>query len=372
MALPVVKLRDPFPPNRIIGVVEPNNLVYGFLINDGTATNFEVSRADPNAAEMFALGNRITIERVDGLHLWDGFITTARHQLQSAVTTLTCKDLHGSLFARARTAKAWPEQVTASGGLIQRVFAEANARGEPPLMCAPPSDSGGPVVPYTPRAQSIADFLRTMADFAGWEWQIVSEITRHGIGSRLRWAEQLGDDLSFGTTFEQGVHFTAATLTEEADAFLASVLVVGGTGVFSRRDAAQANVEGRADSDIDGIPSGQVAPTSPALSGTRVIIDQQVTGKAAMRQGALRQHDTPEFVKEALVVTMYEGTDAAGRKSIDMSKIGLGNWYRLRFNDLAMGLAVDRRARLIAYSLNAGTGAIECVFDTRKGETVGA
>lgn len=366
MDLPTVNLREPFPPYRVRGVVEPNDLVYGFMINDGTATRFDVSRADPNAAEMFALGSRITVERVDGLHLWDGFITTAQHRLESSVTTLTCKDLHGSLFSRARTAKAWPEQVAASGALIQRVFAEANARGEPPLLCAPPSAGDGPVVPYTPRAESIADFLRTMVEFAGWEWEIVTEIERLGIGSRLRWTEKLGRDLSFGTTFEQGVHFTAATLTEEADAFLSSALAVGGTGVFSSRDAAQANVEGRGDSSIDGYPSGQPAPSSPALAGTRVIVDQQVTGSAAMRAAALRQHDTPEYVREALTLTLYEGDDADGITSVDMSVIGLGNWYRLRFDDLAMGQTYDRRARLIAYSINAGSGAIDCVFDVER------
>ncbi len=90
-----------------------------------------------------------------------------------------------------------------------------------------------------------------------------------------------------------------------------------------------------------------------------------------MRQAALRQHNTPEFVREALTVTLYEGTNADGVEAVDMSKIGLGNTYRVRFSDLVMGAAVDRRARLIAYSLNAGNGAIECVFATETGATVG-
>ena len=368
-ALPVVHLRDPLPPHRVLGVVDPADLLYGFMVNDGTAIRFQASRADPNAAAMFALGNMITIERVDSLHLWLGFITTARHDLESALTTLTCQDLHGSLFERARTAKAWPEQVAGSGAMIQRVFVEADARGEPPLLCDPPSSGDGPVVPYTPQAESIADFLRTMVAFSGWEWRIVSEINRHGIRSRLLWEERIGDDLAFGTTFEQGVHFTGATLTEEAEAYLASAVAVGGSGVFSSRDAAQANVGGTADGDIDGIPSDQPAPTSPALAGTRVVVDQQVTGKAAMRAAALRQHSTPEFVREALTATLYEGDNANGVASIDMSKIGIGNWYRLRFTDLAMGLAYNRRARLIAYSLEPARGAIECVFDVRGAAT---
>ena len=183
-----VYLREPFPPNRVLGIVQPDQLRYGFILNDGTAFQFMASRADPNDAAMFALGNMVSVERTDGLHPWLGFITTAKHSLHSSVSTLVCKDLHDALWMRARTPKAWPEQVASSGSLIQRIFLDANNRAEPPLLTEAPAALGGPVVPFTPRAETVADFMRTMVEFSGWEWLLIPELRLDGIRAQLLWA----------------------------------------------------------------------------------------------------------------------------------------------------------------------------------------
>ena len=363
MAQPVVKLRDPFPPHRELGVVDVGELKYGFAIGESTQVKFHVSRADPNAPEHFQEGTMISIERAtDNAHLWVGFISEAIDDLDGPVSVITCTDIFGSLFATGRAVSNWPEQQASLGEMIRRILGEADARGEPPLLVEFPT-TFGPVINYTPRAEPLTDFMRTMVDFSDWEWSIDSEIRGVGLRHRLISRPRLGRDLSNQIAFEDRQHFVKAKLQRKASAYVRAALAVGGTGDFASRPAAIATPDAAA--IVGAVPqaSDPAVATSPALMGSRVIIDQSVTNESALQVGARRLHHSHEFVKHKLTFTIHESQNVDGVEAFDMTKLELGSLYRCRFNDLALGRQYNRVVRVIGYSFDTASGAVPLVVE---------
>lgn len=358
-----IRIRDPFPPHRTLAIVEAGEeFRYGFLIGGPSEVAFAVERSDPNAAANFRMGNMITFERPkDGAHPWVGYITRARHRLSAPVSWLECRDLLGSLYRRARTPKGWGELRMAAGDWIRSVFADADRRGDPPLLTRQPS-SFGPQIAYTPAAESIADFLETMAAGANWEYGIRHDVSSPEVISQLLWQPRLGRDMSTagGVRFEEGVHFTDAEYVEDVDGFLKSAVAIGGTGAIEARPAALASDTGADDVGISGTPFATSAQRSPILQGTRVVTEPQISNVDALVNVARRQHETPEFIGEALSFQMHESADADGLEAVDVSKIELGSVYEARFSDLAMGATLERRVRLLGYSIGTD-GEIDCV-----------
>jgi hypothetical protein len=204
---------------------------------------------------------------------------------------------------------------------------------------------GGPTVSYTARAETLLSFLRTMATATGWEWALVpAAVDARGASVKLVWAERIGEDVR-GLGFEQGASITEASLEQDAEGFLASAVLVGGTGTFADRPAAAVTISGQSAGGIDANPLEQPQrPSSPALAGTRVIVEQQVTNRDVLMQGAAKQHVAPRWVRERLSLTVAEA-------ELDLTKLGLGNYYRFRTGDLALGLGVERIVRVIAFDL---------------------
>ena len=101
------------------------------------------------------------------------------------------RDHVGALFVKGRTAKDWQEIDLSSGIVIRRVLEEADARGQPPLMVQFGSCEGGPVVAYTPKAETLVQFLRTMSKL-GWEWSLKYEVTQGSVVTNFCWQERIG------------------------------------------------------------------------------------------------------------------------------------------------------------------------------------
>ncbi len=365
MDQPVVKIRDPWPPHNEIGVADVGALNYGFAIGQSTQVQFNVSRADPNAAG-FQEGAMMSIERPhDNAHLWVGFISDAIDDLAGPVSLITCTDIFGTLFAGGREANAWGVQEATVGEVIRRILGEANARAEPPLLVELPI-TAGPRIDYQPTAKPLTDFMRTMVDHSDWEWEINSEIRGVGLRHRLLSVRRRGRDLSGSVIFEDGQHFTDARLHRKASAYIRSALAVGGSGEFTGRPAAVANVAGtRAPGLAPSFADGQ-RDSSPALMGTRVLVDPAVTNRSALQRAASRLHHSTEFVRHTLTFTLHETNDVAGIAAFDVTKLEMGSLYRCRFEDLALGKKYDRVVRMLGFSFDTATGNIPCVVEVQK------
>jgi len=368
---PAVKLRDPFPPHRVLGEAQVSGLRYGFAIGETAPIQFDVSRADPNNGELFKEGAMLSIERQDRAHLYVGFIADAIDSLAGGTSALTVLDIFGSLFATGITSKGWPEQDASLGEMLRRVLGEAIQRAEPPLLVELPT-THGPRIAFTPAAHQLDDFMRTMSEFSDWEWLIDSELFGVGLRHRLISRRRLGRDLRSELTFEDGKHFTGAKLHRRASAYLKTAVAVGGSGIFGSRPAAQANAAGR--EELGTLPSAVGSaepPASPALMGTGLNIDSSVTNQEALAANARRQHHSTDNVKHALSFTLYEAENADGLEAIDASKLELGSLYTAHYEDLALGKQYVRDVRLLGYSFDIQTAAIDCVAEVLEEAHVG-
>lgn len=357
----VIKFHDPHPPHRVLGTAfaVENSLSYGFVANRASRAAFQISRGDAlvtDNPDAFALGNMVTLERTDGKLPWVGYVTQTDVDLADPAASFVCTDWAGQLFEGARTAFGWPEETLASGEWIKRVHADADARGEPPLPCLLDVESGPPV-PYSPKMESFLTFLRDMAKRAGWEWAMFYSVG-HTVRVTLKWTGTIGIDRSGEVTFSEGRHFKRARITRSAEGHISAAVAVGGSGTFSSREAAQVNALGRADPGIAAQAAGEAkAPSSPALAGTRVLVEPGATTEEARLATARSTFTSPDYVKERLTLDLVEST-------IDMSKIELGSSYTVKFTNLDLGLGYERVVRVVAIDLNE-SGVIGLIVEVR-------
>ena len=340
MTAHIIKLRSPVPPHIDRAAFLPAGLNYGFGLMESTSVSLNVSRADVNHPEDFGWGDMVSIERAeDDYHRWFGFIMERVFDDESGVAALVIEEHMSAILEGARTANDWPEQRTSAGNHMRRIFAEADRRAqrsvaEPRLIIDYPTSQGLDIA-YTPTAEPISSFIKTMTE-TGWEWRIDHGGASTGWKAIMRWQERIGHDHR-EFSFEQGHHFTRARLTQRARERVGSALAVGGTGTFRNRPSATA-------------PTAGPAAPSPALARSRVIIEPQVTNTEALQAMARRAHHASDHVAESLEFVLWEGTNAAGLTSVPVELLEVGGLYRIRFADLVLGLGLERDIRILAFS----------------------
>lgn len=360
-----VWLRDPYPPHARRAMFLPGPMSYGWVLGGTTKTTIAVSRADIHVAETYAHGMMVSIERSDGFLPWHGFITFRDLDDASPVSMLVAEDHRSALLAQARTARAWAEQKASAGSVMRRVLAEAEQRAIPPLLIEAPTIHG-PYIEITPGANSIADFLDTVAEYSDWEWDVFHQPEAYGRAAGLRFQRRIGHDHRGDVSFYQGYHFKRAVLSQQKGGYLGAAMAIGGTGTVGARPAVEVNTSGMAS---EGTPTSARADDqtrfSPVHAGTQVLIEPQVTNQGALRAGAERANNAPENVREALTFTLWDGDNADGLAPVDVSLLELGSRYHVAFDNLALGLGVERNIRVIALSLS-NAGSIEIVAEVEQ------
>jgi hypothetical protein len=342
----VAKFRNPFPPHQELSSLRVEGLRYSFMLNRAGQANFEISRDATDSPGLIQLGMMVSLERTDGFLPWVGYVTERVLTVKDATIRFTAQDHAGAIFAKGRTAKNWGELTIEASVFIQRVFEEAAGRAEPPLFVElGDSFAGGGIISYTPKAESLLQFLRKMADFSNYEWGLQHSVTPGRVITRLLWQHRLGRDLSDQPAFVQGPHFEDAKLTQRAEGDITAALAIGGVGPVASRPASSVSAIGAASPGIDGHRlEGAVQPTSPAQAGTRVVVASQVTNRDALTRGAVKLHEAPDYIREQLSFSLVES-------KIDMSLIELGSKYTVRFEDIDMGLGLERHIRINGLSL---------------------
>jgi len=353
MTLPTVYLRDPFPPHAALAALQVADLSYGFMLMRPSACSFRLSVADPNLADWadkFRLGSMISVEREDGQLPWAGMVTRMEAIAGDPLVSFEAKDHAGALFARGRTRKGGTLE-QASGRLIAEIFAEAEARAEPPLLVKLELEDGPPVR-YTPRANTLLDFLDTLADFTDWEWGLSHEVGPT-LATTLSWRGRQGFDRTGEVCWEHGFHFTKASYTQDAEGFIGSGVAVGGTGLFAERAAAAVNISGAASPGIEARPVAVMnVPIFPALAGTAVLVDSQVDDKESLFRGAARLHNRPQAAKEQLSLQLAESM-------VDLNRLGIGDYVTVRLSDINLGLGLERTVRVTALQFEPEKGTID-------------
>jgi len=342
-----VKLRDPFPPHRALASAKVPAIDYGFMLMRSGSAQFTVSRADDNSPYSWAQGNMVSVERSDGLLPWYGFITNRQLDSESGSAQITAVDYAGALFERAATPKDWPQEKKSAGEWVRSLGLWAN-RGRPPLLVDVRGVIGGGPVQFAPAAESFTSLLDTMARSADWEWAVRYEgIDGPQHRAALVFSERVGRDLSRQVVFQEGRHFARARMTEDAQGVLENAIALGGSGAVSGRAAVAVNPSSTGAPGVDGFPliGLKTTPSSPALAGTRVAIEQAVTNKEALAKMAQNLHHAADSVVEQVSFTIAE-------TETDMRLLEVGSLYGVRFADLSLGLAVHRKVRLIALKLS--------------------
>ena len=371
MALPILKVRKATPPHEVLVTTIPASPRYGFMTSRPNTADFSIPAIAPNTdaiqSQAFEIGAMISIERTDGVLPWVGFIESSDAVAGASAVKFTARDHIGALFARGRTPKTWAERETSSGTHIKDILAEAESRAEPPLMVQLDVANGGPSVNYKPEAEDLHEFLDTMAEMTGWEWGL-----RHIVGAEvittLVWAGMIGTDRHNTIIWEEGRHFAKARLRRSAEGYVGTAIAVGGTGVFSGRTAAAVSTTGET---YDGIATRTVAsgpvrlPSSPSLSGTRVLVQRQVTNVEALDAAAVRMHDSPDHVREQISFSLVEG-------ELDMTYPPTpGDVVTVRFGDILLGQSVTRLVRLMAIQVRPQEGLLDVEARVLREEQVG-
>jgi hypothetical protein len=359
MAEIIVKVRAPFPPHAMLAQVRAApGFRYGLQLMEPTALTLRISRADPNDAQIFELGNMISVEPDDGLLPWAGFITDIDYSESDPYITIACKDHAGALYQRARTAKTWPAQTDSAGKILSRIWLEADARRAPPLVTElPPLE--GPHITIITSAEPLLSFMRDLAQATDWEWGIAYQTVRPAeLTTELVWRERIGADRRNEVIFEQGSHFANPTYRRSAGGQSASSVAVGGTGTFASRAAVEANASGQGAAGIEGIAVPVTAGNSPALMGSQVAIMRNVTDSDALARAARRMMGKPpELIGNRITMKLVESR-------IDIKLIEIGGIYSVRFKDILMGLSMTAAVRCVA--LTRGTdGILEMIAEVR-------
>lgn len=356
----MVTFRDPYPPHRVLAATRAveNSLAYGFVLDRASKASFKLSRSDALVSaspDIPVLGAMVSLERTDSVLPWVGYVTDMTVDLADSEAAFTCQDWAGALFENARTAKDWAEIELSSGEIIRRVYMDTDARGEPPLLGWLDAEAG-PAVPYTAKGETFLAFLRDMSRRTGWEWALYT-LVGAAVEVRLKWTGAIGFDRHDEMLLQEGRHFKRARLTRSAEGHRAAAVAIGGSGTFRDRPAAQVNATGRKDEGIEGQVAGISKPSSPALAGTRVLIEPGVSSTEALLATARRSLSAPEYIKERLTLHLVEST-------IDMNKIELGSRYTVKFANLALGLGYERVIRVMALSLNE-SGVMEMIAEVQ-------
>ncbi|KKN55922.1 hypothetical protein LCGC14_0577650 [marine sediment metagenome] len=356
MVTTVVRFRNPFPPHSILAEVRSTNLAYGFKLMEPATGSFQVARSEPSLDPgIMRIGAMVSIERSDRVLPFVGFVNRRVVRAGAPKINFVCTDHAGALFERARLPKDWSELSTSSGDILTQIFGDIERRAEPPLLVQL-EQKGGPVVTYQPQAESFLEFLGTLADFSGWEWLLRHDPIGTQLHTSLVWKGKQGLDRRTEVIFEQTQDFKEVTLTEDAEGFLGTAVVIGGSGSVADRDAVQVSTSGRTEGSISGrqLSGGPVRPSSlsPILEGTTVIWTRQVSNQEALFAGAKKLYDLPVETREQLSPKLIES-------EIDMAKLGVGDIITVRLSDIDMGSSLIRVCRVLGLQLNPEAGIVD-------------
>lgn len=312
MSLPTVRFRNPFPPHEAWLDIDAIDLRYGFLLCRKQTASFSISRSDPNLTmfrNLIGVGLMASIERDDGKWPWVGYVTDFDDDPSEPHAQLVLTD-YTFLLEQART-RFGGSASGASGRVIRDTLYEMDARGQPPLLLDLSAlAENGPPLPWNYKAESGLSFLQRARDVTGWEWRLEPSIGQ-SVAVRALWQEKLGRDLRSQVRWEDGKDLVSVRYHARAKGFVDAMLMTGGAGDFDGLVAVAATA-GVGPSDVQSIRHGQHRDTdvaaSPVLLGTRQLHEYQVADAQALESGAKRLFDAPEYIAEALSLTVLDAS----------------------------------------------------------------
>ena len=352
MPNPIIKIRAPQRPHTELMTIRPSTVKYGFVLLRPNTASFSINRNDPvfpELAELLFIGSSVSIERDDGLYPWAGFITRRTASTESPVVLFEMKDHAGALLERAHSQFNWGEHVRSGKQHIQTIFADADRRSVPPIMLDLDLGNDGMIIIYEPRALSLLDVLRDMADAANWEWEIKSLPTMADTNTRLRWVERLGRDRRNEITLEQGRHFTAAKYTQDISGFFGQVQSIGNVGPMADRPVAS-GAEGVIRQFVQR--SNRVG-NAAALAGSLIRFEPNLANPESLARASNKVLDSPDWVAEGLSFSLAES-------ELDSDyPLNIGDLVTVRFSNIDLGLGLTRTVRIIGIQLADGSGILD-------------
>lgn len=354
----VVRFRRPEPPHDVLLESFIAGMRYGFAVRRDGKASFMLPRSDPNATKFAYLMTQsdrppmVTIERPDGYIPWVGFVDEIREPFGDPFITYFLQD-HTLRLRNARIRKGGVATTTqGSGDLITNILKECNGRGAPPLYLDLDNITAGPGVQYTPSASYAYDFLEDMAKLTDWEWGFAYEVDEKHVKTFLTWTDRVGQDRSGEDIWEEAKHFTKVSRNLKYSYQYDAATVVGGTGTFNDRPAAEVSRSGLTSDGID-LTGKKSGARSPGLGGTYVEVIPQTTDASVLRTSALRIHTDLRRVPEQLSFSLHEN-------QVDMSRFGVGDYRTIRLQTTDLGSAVQRTVRIIGIEMQPDTKEISC------------
>jgi hypothetical protein len=142
---------------------------------------------------------------------------------------------------------------------------------------------------------------------------------------------------------EQGRHFKRARYVQNLAGFFGQAEAIGGVGPIISRPRESA------------VPAAQstLAKKAPALQGSLVQFEPNVTNPEALASTAAKALDSPDWVAEALSFALVES-------ELDPdSPLDIGDLVTVRFSNIDLGLGLIRVVRIIGLQLTGGTGVLD-------------
>ena len=356
----VVKLHQPTLPYAHLATARVGDLSYGFQIGRSSTIGFVVPRDTPIQPHLWQTGTLIQVVRDDGNLPWTGFITAREPALGDPGVEITAEEVGGALLSDVPTPTQWGERELSVSFLVQLALSYGEAIAEPPPLVELQGDSfAGPPMEYQFKGESLLKMLERIRDTVGWEWRIEGQLDGPNQKLALFIEERIGRDQRYETIFTERYHFVEAGLDEDAKSALTRAVVHGGiTTPYSTRPVAVSSQD-----DKGGGPDFTVnvsstphtfAPLSqsPLAARTKTMVLKTSRRQATLAAAARQMHEQTDIgVAETISIELLES-------AIDMSTIELGSVYGVRFDDLLLGLGVERAFR--ATGIGLGTeGVVE-------------
>ena len=356
----VIKLYQPTLPYAHLATARVGDLDYAFQIGRPTTIGFVVPRDTPIQTHLWQTGTLIEVVRDDGFLTWTGYITQREPALGDPGVEVTAEEVGGALLSDVPTPTQWGEREVSVSFLVQLALSYGEAIAEPPPLVELQGDAfAGPPMEYTFKGESLLKMLERIRDTIGWEWRIEGQLGHGNQRLALYVEERIGRDQRYETIFTERYHFVEAGLDEDAKSALTRAVVHGGiTTPFSTRPVAVSSQDVRSGGpdftvNVSSTPH-TFAPVSqsPLAARTKAKVIKTVSRRGTLAAAARQMHEQTDIgVEETISIELLES-------AIDVGTIELGGIYGVRFDDLLLGLGVERAFR--ATGIGLGTeGVIE-------------
>jgi hypothetical protein len=362
----IVKIRDDFPPHRILAELTtahdvdrlmalhgPGDFAFAIATNDGQASRDTVRE-----------GRIVTIESTTGLPAYIGRILRMEEDTGRGRIEVSGDGIPQILYERSLPLDLVLNE-QAAGTIAMHLLSLVNSTNPTSIW---PSTRGEPGTPlrgsFQAGASSLGEMLDEMAALTGDEWWVESVLDQRQMQNFLRWGRRRGTDKSYAIHLQEGIHLSASEYARDALGFAQSVTVIGGGGDLADRPAGLSTFDTpsafqRKGTVVERASEAHVRSLtlSPALARETVEVRPLDEDESILQGAAQRLMEIPTTAAETLRLTVND--------RVSWSLYGPGDHLRVILASVNFG-GISRRVRVLAVQPDEDAGEQELIVKVEE------